>query len=146
MERKKYYILIIIILLISNAISAFLLFSNPRNGMHKNEGPREYIIEKLDLNSDQVQQYDSLIEWHRSSVRNAEEHLFSLKSLLYSSIDKNNDSVDSIINAINSIHNDIEKIHVQHFRDIEKICTAEQKDKFKSLSLELSSLFKPKRP
>lgn len=146
MERKKYYYLIIITLLISNAISAFLLFSNPRNGMRKNEGPREYIIEKLDFNKEQVKQYDSLIKWHRSSIHNAEEQLFSLKSLLYSSLDNNNESIDSIINAINSIHNDIEKINVQHFKEIEKICTTEQKDKFKSLSLELSSLFKPKRP
>ncbi len=146
MERKKYYALIIIILLISNVISAFLYFSNSRNRMHKNEGPREYIIKKLDFNNEQIQQYDSLIKWHRSSIRNAEEELFTLKSLLYSSLDNKNESLDSIINAINSIHNDIEKINVQHFKDIEKICIAEQKDKFKSLSLELSSLFKPKRP
>ena len=146
MERKKYYTLIIITLLISNAISVFLLISNLRNGMHKNEGPREYIIKKLDFNKEQVKEYDSLIEWHRNSISNAEQQLFTLKSLLYSSLDNKNESIDSIINAINSIHNDIEKINVQHFKEIEKLCTSEQKDKFKSLSLELSSLFKPKRP
>jgi len=145
MERKKFYLTIIIVLLISNAISAFILFSNKPN-RPDHGGPREYIIDKLDLSEKQVIQYDSLIDWHRSSIRNAEEQIFTLKSLLYSSLDAKDESVDSIITAINNVQHDLEKIHVKHFRDIEKICNDDQKNKFKSLSLELSSLFKPKKP
>lgn len=146
MERKKFYWVIIIVLLLSNTVCIFFLLNPKHNIFEKVEGPRNIIIEKLEFNDNQVQAYDSLIQWHRRSIRNNEKKLFQLKSELYSSIESNNIHVDSIIKEINTIQFEIEKIHIQHFRDIEALCDSSQKDNFKSLSLELSSLFKPRKP
>jgi len=146
MKKNTFYTIIILSLLASNIVCIYLLRGPNSNIFRKHEGPRDIIIEKLDLSPKQVDQYDSLILWHRTSIKNHEAKLFKLKSELYSEIDSSERKNDSIINEINKIQFQIEKIHIKHFKDIEKLCDSSQKSKFKSLSLELSSLFKPRKP
>lgn len=105
-------------------------------------GPKNYIIEKLHFNEKQVQQYQELIHWHRSSVDARDHEIRESKKQLYSLLTTNNESAkDSIITQINKLQREIEEIHYKHFKDIKELCTKEQQPYFEDLSRELSTLF-----
>lgn len=145
MERKKYYLIIIVVLFITNIVTIYSSFK--KNGMpRRHEGPRDLIIERLHFNEQQISKYDILIEWHQKNIREKDSLLLSLKSNLYKSLysEKN---TDSIITIISIVQKDIENIHLKHFRDIESICTTDQKKYFEELTVDLAELFgrKPRR-
>jgi|LakMenEpi03Aug12_release.lakeMendotaPanAssembly.Ray.scaffolds.fasta_scaffold51130_8 protein CpxP len=142
MERKKYYIIIIVILLISNVSLIALHFMRP---MPKN-GPRDIIIEKLHFNEDQVKKYDVLIEKHQSSIRKNEKEISTLKSKLYSSLDSNQNVLDSIVAQINTVQKHIEETHIAHFKEISLICKDDQLKDFQKLTYDLAALFGRKKP
>ncbi|MEZ4938091.1 MAG: hypothetical protein R2799_10920 [Crocinitomicaceae bacterium] len=149
MNKNKLLVASLIVLVLLNiGLISFLLFSKPphppKPPHQVRQEPREIIIKKLDLNVDQIKQYDVLISEHKESIQKNERKLKDLKESLYASMGKEDIyDADSVITLINQIQLEIEKTHYSHFMDLKKICTPDQMPKYKQLTLELAKIFSP---
>lgn len=152
MNKIKFlkYLVFGLFLLNVLTVSSLLFFEiNSKNRNHQHPKPDEIIIEKLNFDKLQQQQYRKLITWHRSRINNFENQIKKNKQLLYFELSKNNIDLkrkDSLISNLSLFQKEIEIIHFQHFEDIKKMCKPEQIENFKNLSSELSKIFckKPK--
>jgi len=139
MTKNRFYIFIIIGLLISNILLvAFVLSRRPPH----HSGPRDLIIERLHFNEKQVQQYDALIQKHRTQITEKEHRMMNLKTQYYSLL-KNNSQKDgdSLVRQIGRISVETEKINFRHFQEIRKICYPGQIKNFDRLIEDFESLF-----
>ena len=147
MNKVKLLSIVAIALLITNLISLVYIFNNkPGRG----EGPKDYIIEKLDFDENQTIEYQKFIDAHRTIIRQSYQKIKELKSQLYIGLNKNNKAInDSLINQIAKVQIDIENTHCKHFKDIQQLCKPSQIKAYNSLLLEMSDLFnqgkKPRR-
>jgi hypothetical protein len=134
---------LIIGLLVSNALLiAALVFGHPgRRGIHS---PRKIVIEKLGLQGDQIPAYDLLITEHRQQVRELESKMAILKGKLYSSLNDLSVDESTLLGQIAILQTEIEKVKVDHFRQIKALCTPEQLPKYDALTKELQEIFKEK--
>ncbi|AEA44798.1 hypothetical protein [Fluviicola taffensis] len=148
MKKERFYQLIILTLILINGLLVFRMFGGKERHPHPFDGPRNQIIERLHFTPAQVKKYDLLIREHQKGIRGEEAILIQTKNELYSNLDGPYN--DSIILQINQIQQNIEQIHLKHFKDIEQLCTSDQKVYFKELQKEIAQLFtrrmKPKRP
>ena len=147
MNKVKLLSIVAIALLITNLISLVYIFNNkPGRG----EGPKDYIIEKLDFDENQTSEYQKFIDAHRTIIRQSDQKIKELKSQLYIGLNKNNKAInDSLINQIAKVQIDIENKHCKHFKDIQQLCKPSQIKAYNSLLMEMSDLFnqgkKPRR-
>ena len=143
MNKVKLLTVAAIILLLSNLILVgFILKNKPGRG----DGPKDYIIEKLNFDGKQIEDYNVLIEAHRSEIRKNEKEIHALKSTLYAGLNTINQSMkDSLMNQIAAIQVRIEDTHCKHFKDIQSLCKPEQIKAFDALLLEMSDLFSPRK-
>ncbi len=141
MKRSTIKNIFLIVLLISNSILLFMWINAPQ---HRRHGPRNQIIEKLDLSEKQVVQYDVYITEHRKSIRTLEDKLSQKKKALFHNVDKPFN--DSIAEDISEIEKDILKVHYKHIQEIKSLCKGDQLEKFEKLNKEISQLFNAGRP
>ncbi|MDF3028805.1 MAG: hypothetical protein K0S23_3112 [Fluviicola sp.] len=130
----------LVVLLLSNALFIYKWWMAPERRHH---GPRNEIIEKLHFDEKQVAEYDKLIRGHRKAIESAEQQLQQQKQKLYSNL--NEPLSDSLLQEILKVEAGIERIHFNHFKDIEKLCKPEQKGYFRQLNREIAHLFSPKK-
>lgn len=137
--------MVIALVLINLAVLALFVF-NPRPHMPPREGPRRIIIERLQLDPQQVGQYEALIHEHRQAVTEKESAIRQLKQQYFQQLKTpENPPNDSLLSAIGAAQQDIEKIHYRHFAEIRKICRPDQTPRFDALTDELVRFFSPPR-
>jgi protein CpxP len=154
MEKTKLLTIAVIgLLLINLGTLGSLLLTNkqhrPPNGGRPE--PKEIIIEKLNLDKNQQNDYAKLIQWHRGEITRLDDNVRQAKNELYSQLNEtetNAKTKDSLIAVINSNQKQIEQTHFKHFEDIKKLCRKDQMKNFNALTEELSRIFapKPRRP
>lgn len=133
---------LIVILLLSNALFIWKWWNAPE---HRHRGPRNEIIERLHLDEEQVRRYDQLIKEHRSAIEKAERKLIGQKQQLFADLDQ--PFSDSVLRGILQTEAEIQHIHFDHFKEIERLCRPEQKTYFRELNKEIARLFSPgKKP
>ena len=157
MDKTKLLTFSVIALLLLNlGTLSFLFLTNP-NGNHPHgtpnfkggPEPKEIIIEKLNFDSNQIAQYEKLIQVHRKEISSIEDEIRKTKEELYFQLHENsinNATKDSLIDALAAYQKQIENIHFKHFQDIKKLCKKEQLDDFNALTEELSRLFSKPHP
>ncbi len=136
------------IVLLFGINAAQLYFSLRRPEIHPPR-PREIIIDRLNFNAEQVEQYDKLIQEHQDGMRSIEEQLISLKSALYKKILLEKEPVEqSNFDGIATLYVQLEKTHVEHFKKIHELCQPVQELAFQNLVGELGSMFRllPPKP
>lgn len=146
MQKSKFISILAAGLLVSNIILLIFIVKGPQDAPPPHQGsggPRDIIIERLHFTPEQVQQYDMLIQAHRTAVNESDNRIMMLKNRLYNLLTNTSISPerDSLINALAQAQHDIELIHYKHFEDIQLLCTTDQKQDFKVLATELSGLF-----
>ncbi len=145
MNKTKFYQIIVIGLIISNTVLLTFMFIGKKK--HRRPlGPRNLIIERLDLDKEQILKFDALIEEHKSSIGKSQEKIRDLKNELYSqlSIEPQDTSlIDSLQAEIGTAKHLIEKTHYAHFLDIKNICSTEQLAAFELLSKDMARMFGP---
>jgi hypothetical protein len=145
MNKVRLLTVVAILLLITNSISlAFIL----NNKLGRREGPKDYIIEQLSFDENQANEYQKLIDDHRTIIRQSDQKIHALKSQLYSGLNKTEKQInDSLINEIAKVQIYIENTHCKHFKDIKLLCKPSQIEAYNALLLEMSDLFSPgKKP
>lgn len=151
METSKLSKYLIIGLIVLNlCLIAFILM--PRNGrppFGKPEGPKNIIIEKLNLDKSQINAYEVLIAAHRRDISNAQENQNNLKKQLYlllSNKVENTNQKDSLLLLLADNQRQTELIHYNHFNEIKLICRPNQMQAYHQLVLELQQLFDHNKP
>lgn len=138
MKKSVVRNVFIVVLLLSNVLFIYKWWMAPERRHH---GPRNEIIEKLHFDEKQVAEYDELIREHRKAIESAEHQLQKQKQLLYSNL--KHPFSDSLLQEILKVEAKIERIHFNHFKDIEKLCKPDQKKYFRKLNQEVANLFSP---
>jgi hypothetical protein len=147
MNKLKLLSVISIGLLVSNVmLIAFILTRHPERPPHQE--PKTILIERLHFTEHQIQQYDRIIETHKTATRQSNDDIMKLKNQLYRSLSKETNTVfrDSIITDIGKVQMKIEEIQYTHFEQIKQLCQGEQLNLFNQLSNEIAGIFAPKRP
>jgi len=155
MNRTKLLtIAVISLLLINIATLGFLIINKPRHDHNKihpaqNEGPKQIIVDRLELDDAQQKQYQLLIDDHRKKTRELHEVSAGMHNKLYSLLKTepvNRAEADSIIQEIANNQKAIDNLNFDHFQQIKKICRQDQLDEYNKLASDLSELFSPKGP
>ena len=145
MNKNRFYLSVIAALLLSNLLLAGFLFFSPTDKKRMDhEGPKNIIIKKLNLDDQQIRQYELLIHAHRKLIDEKDREIMSLKNNLYALLpsSENNETIrDSLINKLGTVQREIESIHFSHFQEIKKLCLPEQLSAYDKLAEEISTLF-----
>lgn len=138
MKKNKTLIFIIILLLICNAFSLFLLMQGKG---HKHP---PYISDKIGLDGTKLEQAHQLENAHFAKMKPISDQIHKRQSSLFSTINSNQVNQDSLLIEINRLEMDRNKLVINHFRALYKICNAEEKTK---LTKEINEHFsKPHQP
>lgn len=143
MNKNKFYTSIIIVLVILNIfLLAFHFFIKPENNHdRKSIRPRDVIIQKLNFDDTQIEQYEKLISKHQQDIMQLDDEIFSLKGILYQQLNLEKYAIDSLTNEIAIKQVEVEKIHFNHLLDIKKLCKKEQLPAYHELTKEFSKIF-----
>ena len=145
--KNKILIPLIIGLIVSNGLLiGFFIAKKPQHPNNRN--PKEIVIQRLQFDSNQIMDYNQLIDEHRKLTRKKEEELSSNKKQLFQLLNNKtaSNSSDSLINIIATTHAEIEKLHYQHFEEIRNICNPDQLESYNELTNELINIFRKKPP
>lgn len=114
---------------------------------HRNGGPKNIIIKRLQLNETQIEAYEDLIHIHISQIREKEYELMEVKQHIYDLLLHNNsEEEDELYAELGRLSAEIEQIHLVHFKDLKSLCNEEQLIAFESLTKDLARLFSPPKP
>ncbi|MBK8519307.1 MAG: hypothetical protein IPL55_24405 [Saprospiraceae bacterium] len=140
-------IAVIGLILINMVIVGFLLLRKPihlgpgRPPMEQ-EGPKQVIIERLNLDDVQIAEYGKLITSHQETMKMLEDSIKLMKNNLYQTLKEEAPAdKDTLIDQLNSLQKQIEVANYEHFVGLKKICRSEQLDKFNKLTAELARFF-----
>ena len=113
----------------------------------KHASPKDVVLEALDFDETQQNQYEASIKNHRNQINNKDQEIRAKKEQLYLLLNEPNDTLKSqIMTDLSSLKSDIERIHFNHFLEIKSICRVDQLDRYTSLTQQLGGLFAPKGP
>ncbi len=154
MNKIKLLTLAIIGLLVLNlATLAFLFLHHSAKGPIANnrpgEGPKNIIIERLHFNQTQQNQYNAMVDEHRSRSRELRDNSKLLHDKLYALLNENPvNEIDKnkLITNIAENQKLTEELNFTHFRQIRSLCKGVQIKYFNELVEDLGKLFAPQHP
>lgn len=131
---------VIFLFLLNTGLIFFLMGRPPRP-----EGPKREIIQLLELDKEQVAQYEEIIMAHQIEIQTQDAKIIELKQALYQGLIDNQVDTDSIFNLLSQEKIMIEKMHYNHFVALEALCNENQKGNFEKLTKRLTELFSIKK-
>ena len=143
--NNRFLVAITAGLLISNIILVGFVINKSNNHPVRKE-PKTLIINRLKLNSHQIDFYENLIKNHRNAINSTRNKIQNNKKLLYKGLNNNEKINDSIFSIIKDLNNKIELINYNHFIDIRNICDDSQLKLFNEVSKDLHRIFSKKPP
>ncbi len=147
MNRLKLLKISVVVLVLINLILVAIVFIGGKHHPPRHHNEKQIIIERLDLNNDQVDIFEYSIEQHIHAIRAQEKELKRLKKELYLTL--KSDDVErekELLEELMKVKKKIEKIHLKHFKEIKGLCTEEQLPKFDALTEDLARIFAPHPP
>jgi protein CpxP len=155
MNRTKLLTIAVLGLLVINLSTLIFMFANkPRHHhrpkgeqIHQGEGPKKIIIERLNFDEGQQQQYEVIITEHRNKTKELNKRSRDLHDELYSLLKNNTidkSITDSLIKTIAENQKAMENLNFDHFQKIKAICKDGQIENFNDFVLDLTHLFGPK--
>lgn len=129
-------ILVVLLLLVNLVTLAGVwkyVLANEHHGPPPPHSPGAFLIEKLNLNEEQVKLFDGLREEHFSQMKALQEHIKVEKEALYDVLqDPNADSAKSTkhMQTIMRYEEQLERITFEHFKQVRAICNPQQQQHF----------------
>lgn len=123
-----------------------MIFRKPPHPERPN--PKMHIIQQLELDEKQIQQYEQLIQRHRAAIHPLELEITRTKKHLMQTliVEQLESFTDSFTSKIGQLQQEIERAHLLHFQQIHKLCKPNQQVKFQQLVTELDAIFGPEKP
>jgi len=110
------------------------------NGRPQHETPRDYLIRNLKFSSDQVHQYDMLIEDHQQSMRRLRHEGMELHNSLFNNLKNEGapeNAADSLARLIANNQKEIDLVTYRHFVKVRALCTDAQKKEFDDIIVDV---------
>mgnify|MGYP003346022871 FL=1 len=134
-SNRTFYILLVtvVLLVICNIGLMFTIWHKPHPdgppppppGGH---GPRNFVIEHLNLNNDQISKYDQLIKEHQQSMTDLRQSAAGLRAVLFAALERQDTHfTDSVASLIAGKQKEIELVTYAHFGQLRALCTDSQK-------------------
>ena len=146
MNKSKFLTVSVIALLVCNLfLIGFILWHKP--GKHERNNPRNFIIEKLDLTENQIEEYEILIASHQPLFKEKRMLLHEKKNQLYMLLQGTTEesAPEVLSNEIGTLQRQIEILQYNHFKDLKALCEPSQLNKFGDLMTEISRVFSAPR-
>jgi len=149
MSKTKLLVASVIALIVLNLglMGAFFMVKGPPKG-HKNHRQHKTtkIIERLNFDDAQTEQFLALVKEHRNSIDEINQKGNLIKKELYQDLTKNNlIRKNSLIKNLGDLQVQVETIHFNHFIDIKEICRPEQFADFEEFKEQLVHIFSKKK-
>lgn len=142
---KLYGGLVIALLLLNFGLVGFFFYNQKSEPEFKK--PKEHIITKLEFTNEQIVEYESTIEAHKSAVNNKEKEISKLRNDLFHCLKNDeHEKANNIRKKFGRAHEEMEQIHYNHFMKIKSICKEDQLDEFDELLDEISGMFRGGKP
>lgn len=139
MDRIKFLIgLVIVLLLINMGTLAYLFVSkqdqqNKMPPMRQKGGPAAFIIKTLKFTTEQEKQFFVLRDEHRSQMDMLHDSMKIVRNQYFDELKTdvvNTEKANQLNQAIASIQSKMHQITFDHFTEVRKMCTAEQRELF----------------
>jgi hypothetical protein len=145
-KTKLYGVLAILFLLINLMLVGFILNKGRKRGKRK-KSPKEIIITRLNLDSNQSAAYEIKVQEHRSLMNNTHEKIRAEKSKLNNLLrTEDREQADSLFTVIAGLHREMELGFFNHLIDIKSICKPEQMDNYTALVDDINTIFSKRGP
>ncbi|MDG2454907.1 MAG: hypothetical protein P8N47_03780 [Bacteroidia bacterium] len=145
-KTKLYGVLAILFLLINLMLVGFILNKGRKRGKRK-KSPKEIIITRLNLDSNQSADYGIKVQEHRSLMNNTHEKIRAEKSKLNNLLrTEDREQADSLFTVIAGLHREMELGFFNHLIDIKSICKPEQMDNYTALVDDINTIFSKRGP
>lgn len=145
MKKETFLIVVVIALLLLNFGTLGYLFLQQKQSLpfHRPPRPDKLIIEKLQLNKQQINQFELSKRKHRDGMNYFENEAAQLHAAYFSllkSVNYNKTEKDSLEKLL--AHNQTQKDSVTflHFEELKSICTTEQLPHFNNLIEEIGEI------
>ncbi len=126
--------LIGVLILLNFALLATWWINARRPPMGGGDGPRNFMVQSLQMTDSQQRSYDSLIEIHKQQRQLFGEQTRVLKEQLTQQIIQNDTAkISQITNQIGQLQVQLERMNLAHFRAIRQMCDEKQKQKYDSV-------------
>lgn len=166
-DKNKILLVAVVALLLSNIGILSLLWFDKDTGKNQNrmpppnemppphdrkppnDGPRDFLIKELNFNEKQKQDYQILIEEHRSDKKILSNKIRIAKEKLWDNLSGKNpgtNSIDSISIEIGNYHKELELSTYRHFQKVRELCDENQKKKFDELIKDILSMMGQNKP
>ena len=152
MNKLRFLTVTVVLLLLLNIGSLAYLFLSRNKDERigpQGSGASDFIIEQLQLDATQQQQFFELRKQHRDIMRRTQEEDRRLHDVYFSLLKTDNpdkekaDSVSSLLAAQRSL---IEAANFDHFQQLRKLCRDDQKKLFDATIDEIARRIGPKGP
>ena len=136
-SKYNWLVIAVILLAFVNLASlGFIWFQNQNKNdrLPPPKDARDFLVNELKLNEKQVRQFDSLRKIHFEEMNKNRENMRWLKDSFFDQL-KTETTVasDSLAKQIGAMQTKIDLNTFHHFRELRKICTGEQKEKFDNI-------------
>jgi hypothetical protein len=146
-KTKLFGVLAIAFFLLNLVLVAFIVFKKPHHPPLPRTGPKDLIIEKLDLDADQVKSYEALIPIHQMSMMEQRTKMGQIKKELYESLKNDAPHMDEKLKSeLIVTETKLQQLQYNHFKDIKEICREDQLENFNALTEEIARLFSENVP
>ncbi len=147
--NRKLTIGIIGLLAVNLLILAFF-FTRHRGDFNRGgeprHNPREMVVKKLDLNSEQEASFNALVDIHKKEIRDNDSLIWEVKIKIFDALsDDKVTNVDSLASQIGDLQESIEIAHYNHFMKVKALCREDQVENFNELSKDFSKIFSARR-
>ncbi|WP_158837912.1 Spy/CpxP family protein refolding chaperone [Polaribacter sp. L3A8] len=127
--KSKLLPILIILLVLLNGVLIFMLVKKPHENQHNNP-KRNFLTAQLSFSETQKEAFRTLDVAHRDVMRNLEDQVKNQKDLLFDGFNKENFTIDSLTTKIGLLQAKKDAEVFTFFKQVRKICTADQVQKF----------------
>ena len=155
MSKINFLTIAVVLLLLLNAGTLLFVFrwhaGDSSRGHGNGEGPAAFIIQALQLDAQQQEQFAGLRRDHQQKVRALHEEDKRLHDAYFSLLKTEHPDrvrVDSIANLIGGMEKQLSSITFEHFEKLRALCRDDQKKRFDATIDEIARRMAPgpKRP
>ena len=132
---KRWSFILLIAFNILTLVAAWFALNHNKGATHLKDGPRDLLVEKLQLNPEQKAQYFEMVEQHRADMRRLEKQIREAKKAYFESLEIELTTSESAarLEKIGKLQMDIERVTLTHFLDFKQLLNADQKTHFESI-------------
>jgi periplasmic protein CpxP/Spy len=148
--KNKLLVWLVAILVIANAATLAIFWLGKKQEPAPSKGtPKEFLIQQLQLNTQQQAELDVLVKEHRQAAEQLRRKTRAAKESFFDLLKQTNitDSIKkAAAKAVSVNTEELDLLTLNHFQSVRSLCTPEQQKKFDGIIHEVTSMMARPRP